>query len=412
MFVIKDLHAFHSVCRSSMHLGNRMEIVARAYRAGVLSEVAYKMVNYCAFKSVPSRVHAFDNIIGNVRPPLYSEVVTHPAAGRSRKWMRREQKAVSLLSDLVQRYSQPNDIVVDPFAGTCAVAKACMSLPLGRYRRVVVGDKDEAVLRATWAPIVDAFVYQVVQGGYRGAVASDDVVQAARLLRESGQRDGSCSAADAGTSARSGTQIMTAPTGPSAVRASSAGASGIDKENAWLAPKGVQAHSALPDSMLLFLASRWARLTDEERRGRWGHPQVPHSGRSMASMLLEQRGEPVDQWPPQLRCQLSMEDAMALRDQDAASSGVYVASFAAALLVSASLMLAPSSAATSSRPSTGRSCTRTWVSRRPRRRGTPWRTWGVTRRRQGLSKPRAGGASSFVYHAAQSQRGRHSRHPT
>jgi len=325
IFVIKDPHAFHSVCRSSMHLGNRMEIVAHAYRAGVPSKVAYKMVNYCAFKSVPSRFHAFDNIIDNVRPPLYSEVVTDPAAGRSRKWMRREQKAVSLLSELVQRYSQPNDIVVDPFAGTCAVAKACMSLPLGQYRRVVVGDKDEAVLRATWARIVDAFVDQVVQGGYRGAVASDDVVQAARLLREAGQRDGSCSAAHAGTSARSRTQIGTAPTGPSAVRASSAGASGSAKENAWLAPKGLPAHSALPDSMLLFLASRWARLADEERRGRWGHPQVPHSGRSVASMLLAQRGEPVDQWPAQLRCQLSVEDAMALRDQDAASSGVYVA---------------------------------------------------------------------------------------
>lgn len=325
IFMIKDPHAFHSVCRSSMHLGNRMEIVAHAYRAGLPTKLAYKMVNYCPFKSVPSRFHAFDNIIDNVRPPLYSEVVTDPAAGRSRKWMRREQKAVALLSELVQRYSQPNDIVVDPFAGTCAVAKACISLPLGQYRRVVVGDKDGAVLLATWARIVDAFVDQVVQGGYRGAVASDDVVQAARLLREAGQRDGSCSAAQAGTSARSRAQIGPAPAGPSAVRASSAGATGSAKENAWLAPKGLPAHSALPDSMLLFLASRWARLADEERRGRWGHPQVPPSGRTVASALLAQRGEPVDQWPAQLRCQLSVEDTMALRDQDAASNGLYVA---------------------------------------------------------------------------------------
>lgn len=53
--------------------------------------------------------------------------------------LRPEQKRIAVMKTLVDNYSQPGDLVYDPFAGSYVTERACTLLPL--HRRFILGDK-------------------------------------------------------------------------------------------------------------------------------------------------------------------------------------------------------------------------------------------------------------------------------
>lgn len=307
LVTIKDPHAIATARRSSTNLTNKTEMIVHATRCGASAQEAYEMVNYRTFNRVPSRFLAHDNVIDNVRPPGVSEVVYRVEEG-SRQWIRPEQKAIALASELLLRFSQCGDLVTDFFGGTCFVAAAALRMPLGQYRRVVCCDADADVIRAALPRLRREFVEQVIAGGYANfpSVGGDpSVVAAAHVVRQlapvvvnvgRGEED---------------VPRLAPPLVPF----------GAD----WSPPAGRPCHSALPLSVIQLLASRWARAADEERVGRESFPSVPPPGRDVAAAVLALANVPVGGWPRKYQCALSTEDGTALREHAAAELGLFLA---------------------------------------------------------------------------------------
>lgn len=182
MLAIKDAHAFNSRRQSSTNLSNKAEVIIHATRCGADREDAYQAVNFRTFNVVPSRFLALDNVLDNVRPPHLNEVVRRVLNG-TRPWLRPEQKAVDLLLELVLRCSQPGDLLVDIFAGTCSKMAACIRGIVGQHRRVVCCDAD--ALEACKPRLRCEFVNQVLLGGYVSCgVVTADVMAAARFVAD------------------------------------------------------------------------------------------------------------------------------------------------------------------------------------------------------------------------------------
>lgn len=304
---IKDPHAIATARRASTNLTNKTEMVLHATRCGASAQEAYEMVNYRTFNRVPSRFLAHDNVIDNVRPPGVAEVVYRVEAG-SRQWMRPEQKAISLGQELIERFSQCGDIVLDCFAGTCFVAAACMRLALGQYRRVVCCDSDADVIRAALPRLRREFIEQVIAGGYANfpSVGQDAaVVAAAHVVRKLAPV-----VVNVGRDEEDVPRL--APPLPP-----------FDAD--WTPPPGRPCHSALPLSVVQLLATRWARAADEERVGRESFPSAPPPGRDVAAAVLALANCAVGAWPRKYQCALSTEDGIALRDHAAAELGLFMA---------------------------------------------------------------------------------------
>ena len=93
-----------------------------------------KMVNYRCYNFVASTFQGYRNIINNVRGLLPGEQLRVPNPKRDKKngcptkALRAEQKPVSLMKELVSRFSQKGDIVFDPFGGKFSTGMACAAL--------------------------------------------------------------------------------------------------------------------------------------------------------------------------------------------------------------------------------------------------------------------------------------------
>lgn len=75
-------------------------------------------------------------------------------AGRRTLW-RPEQKSVSSMNDLVQKFSRPGDVTMSFWAGTCFTAKACMLL--SQHRKFVRSEVDSKLLTAAEADVLLKF---------------------------------------------------------------------------------------------------------------------------------------------------------------------------------------------------------------------------------------------------------------
>ena len=80
----------------------------------------------------------------------------------SRNMARAEQKNLALMMELIKRYTQPGDTVVDMFAGTCATGVACLSLH--HYRLFICADKDPSIVKLGEKRMVDSFIVNAVRG--------------------------------------------------------------------------------------------------------------------------------------------------------------------------------------------------------------------------------------------------------
>lgn len=325
LLAIRAVHTQNRGVRTNTALANEADLVVGSTRAGADAAAAHVMVNHQTFNAVPSRFRAFDNVIDNVRDVPACEIV--PAADGSGRYMRPEQKVAALLVELIQRFSQPGDIVVDPFAGTCSTAAAALSAPCGQHRRVIVSDADPEVITAGLERLRRIFRDQVVLGAFVRHLgeAHSQICAAAQELQAIGNADGACGAAHGGG-------VACAARGPSPTvgRATTSTTTTTATSSARLsAPpaEGLPVHSARPRDLLLFLANRLGQAADETctALGTTAHPRAPQSGRDVAASVAQLGGVALDRWPLPLRCALATEDTQELRDHSAAASGVFFA---------------------------------------------------------------------------------------
>lgn len=115
--------------RKSCSLNSAGEFAVHAKRNGLPFKEEEKMVNYINFGYVQSSFPAYRNVIDNIRAPEPGEIIK----SKSSKFLRTEQKPIALLKELISRFSQPRDFVVDLFGGTFSTTRASFSLTDHRY---------------------------------------------------------------------------------------------------------------------------------------------------------------------------------------------------------------------------------------------------------------------------------------
>lgn len=331
LHIVRAVYARTRGGRTNTALANKVDVIVGATRAGTSAAEAHVMVNYRTFNAVPSRFRAFENVIDNVPDVGRNEALR--LDDNTGKFLRPEQKSVPLLRELILRYSQPGDLVVDPFGGTGSTAAAALSLPGGQHRRVIVSDADSVVMEAARVRLRRTFSEQLSMGAFAAALgcglhACARAVAAELLAGGGGASGGGAGGSGSGSAFRSGGGCGPAHSGgvgPCLMR--DADETSKRRMQRLSPPAGFPAHSALPRGVLHALANRFARQADALRAslGTAAHPRAPAAGQEVAVTLLQQAGKPLEEWPDDLRCALSTEDASSLRDELASSMGLIIA---------------------------------------------------------------------------------------
>jgi DNA modification methylase len=141
---------------------NMVDIAIHLWKTGLTTAQMLEKVDYCASSYVPSTLPGWTNTIDNIGKPLADELVYMDEVGENGKplLLRPEQKPLALMQTLVSKYSPPNGLVFDPFAGTLSTAKACLLLP--EHRRCVCGDLDPKCAQIGMVQLVEVFAKQVL----------------------------------------------------------------------------------------------------------------------------------------------------------------------------------------------------------------------------------------------------------
>jgi len=324
MYALRAVNGRVSRGRTSTLSSNMSEVIVVAQRCGAQGAAAHVMVNYRSFGCVPSRFRAFDNVIDNVPDVLQDEAIVAVDDDGKEFKVRAEQKSVALISELIQRYSQPGDIVADTFCGTCTTGDAAMSIPGGQHRRVILCDAfPDALDGGGRERLRNVFVEQAALGGFARLLgdASDQVRAAAAVVLAAERHDGlRVSAARPPADVGVGRLARTTRQPAEESRA-------ILNKRRCAPPAGLPAHTAVPRSVLMLLASVFAREADEQRHALGGaaHPRAPPTGRVVALEVLQLVGQPLDAWPPRLRVAFCTADSVVMREQGAAVSGLFIA---------------------------------------------------------------------------------------
>ena len=88
---------------------------------------------------------------------------------------------------LVSKYFPPGGVVLDPFAGTLSVAKACISL--NQHRRYICGNIDPACKKYAMSQLVQVFSTQVLNEDSDIECPADVQTAARTLLRRVAEID-------------------------------------------------------------------------------------------------------------------------------------------------------------------------------------------------------------------------------
>ena len=169
--------------RSSCALQSNAEFAVHLKRNGLAYSSEHAMVNYRPFGYISSSFSATKNTIDNI--PLLSpnEGLFWPREdGKKRKGLvRPEQKSLQLLKELVSRFSQPGDKVVDFFAGSFSTAVACFSLP--GTRKFVGCEKDNECFKLAQPFVQDRFAQCMTNPNHiTDIVLPDDILECASRL--------------------------------------------------------------------------------------------------------------------------------------------------------------------------------------------------------------------------------------
>lgn len=144
----------------ALHLSRRGDVFGEGH-------TKQEMVQWEPHGHVLTTFSARTNVIDNVPDVKNKEIIRKPAKQKktSRRQaeerpLRRDQKSVALMSELVCRYSLPGDIVVDPFGGTFSTAEACLNVE--KPRRFFGADVKRQFVDAGKKRCLHAFVRRVV----------------------------------------------------------------------------------------------------------------------------------------------------------------------------------------------------------------------------------------------------------
>ena len=128
-----------SPARSSCSLHSNFDLALHMKKNGLSYEQEKNMVNYKHFGHVKSTSLPYNNTMDNVKGPLQGERIMI-RGDKGFKQLRPEQKGLAFMMELIERFSQPGDQVIDLCAGTFSTGMACLLLP--QYRTFVGCDKD------------------------------------------------------------------------------------------------------------------------------------------------------------------------------------------------------------------------------------------------------------------------------
>lgn len=130
--------------RATFAMYNMAEMVIHVMKRGVQFKEGKLMVKYKCFNYVSSEYPATRNVINNVMGLIPGE--RHMVKdGDAYRMLRPEQKCLFLLKELICRFSQAGDIVVDPFGGTFSTAIACFTLDSEIGKRRFIGCEKDTV---------------------------------------------------------------------------------------------------------------------------------------------------------------------------------------------------------------------------------------------------------------------------
>lgn len=251
--------------RFSCSLASSAEYAIHAKKQGLARAEEAAMVNYRPFNYVASTFPGFKNVITNINRLLPGEQLRVPkldeggnVSGSSP--LRSEQKPVALMKELISRFSQPGDIVVDLFAGTFSCAVACFELP--QHRSFVGIEKDDHCCSHASDHVVKRFATAI-------ATKSTDIVLDAEGLGAASALHGLCD-----------TPMVRDPK--------------------WCAPPGLPPYQRLPVHIVSHLASTWSKP-------------------SFLSTYLQY---PIHEWDRSFQGHLQQVDVEAIRLVDAAVNGL------------------------------------------------------------------------------------------
>lgn len=106
------------------------------------------MMDWTPHNHVFNRHKPFLGSIDNVPRLSPGESLRFTDEHGKRRALRNEQKSISLLKELICRFTKPGDVVVDLYGGTYSVGVACLTLGKGQNRVLLVVKK--ICLVTTW----------------------------------------------------------------------------------------------------------------------------------------------------------------------------------------------------------------------------------------------------------------------
>lgn len=262
---------YHPSCRKSFpgrkscSLSNKAEMCIHVKKNGLPFAEEEKMVNYRNFNHVLCTYPAYTNVINNVMDLLPGEkLMARQADSKSMRALRPEQKSLALLMELISRFSNPGDIVIDLFGGTFSCANACMSLK--QPRRFAGCEKDSECFRIAQDNVLRYFAQGAVENKSAFNMETKGVLAAKEFCQG----------------------IKTALT---------------EKDPKWSAPKRFPPYQVLPLHIIQALSTLW-------------------EDSSFHTIAI---GTPPNEWPEKYHGLLQQVDISTLRTVDACCQGLIVA---------------------------------------------------------------------------------------
>lgn len=246
------------------------EYAIHGLKRGLSHEENVKRINLVNFGYVPSRYPAHKNVIDNVPGMAAGEAlrwnrIRSAGQGAITERVRPEQKSRALLKELISRYSQPRDIVVDLFAGTFSTALACMELP--GHRRFLGCESDAVCYAHAKHNAVIHFIRCVLEENIDIELTRQNLIGKFKLVLN---------------------------TLPSSICRS---------RYIWSAPPGMPQYQTLPAHLAYILSSLWKN----------------------ANFAQIAKAKPIHEWPRQMQGKLTQENPDTLLACDAMAQGLITA---------------------------------------------------------------------------------------
>ena len=162
-----------------------VEQAVHVWKNGMVFQCALEKINYGRSGTIRSVHPGTCNEMNNIPRVPNNEKIFLPSHSKQmgpRQMLRPEQKSRQWMMDIIEKFTKPGDLVVDPCAGTFSVAMACMLMP--KHRKFVGCDKDDSCLENSMTSLVALFARQILNPNSDIDGTDHDKVHAKVLLRE------------------------------------------------------------------------------------------------------------------------------------------------------------------------------------------------------------------------------------